>query len=71
MQPLKKRLRPDNIPSEQRVMRGRTGRTIYLLLLSAFALTVLNYLFGDYFLLHADGWYCATSTWSRRPTWRG
>ena len=43
MQPLKKRLRPDNIPSEQRVMRGRTGRTIYLLLLSAFALTVLNY----------------------------
>ena len=55
MQPLKKRLRPDNIPSEQRVMRGRTGRTIYLLLLSAFALTVLNYLFGDYFLLHADG----------------
>ena len=55
MQPLKKRLRPDNIPSEQRVMRDRTGRTIYLLLLSVFALTVLNYLFGDYFLLQADG----------------
>jgi multidrug resistance efflux pump len=55
MQPLKKRLRPDNIPSEKRVMRGRTGRTIYLLLLSVFALTVANYLFGDYVLLEADG----------------
>lgn len=55
MQPLKKRLRPDNIPSERRVMRGRTGRTIYLLLLSIFALAVANYMFGDFFLLHADG----------------
>ena len=55
MQPLKKRLRPDNIPSEMRVMRGRTGRTIYLLLLSVFALTVANYMFGDYVLLEADG----------------
>lgn len=55
MQPLKKRLRPDNIPSERRVIRGRTGRTIYLVLLGVFALTMLNYLFGDYFLLQADG----------------
>jgi len=55
MQPLKKRLRPDNIPSERRVMRGRTGRTIYLLLLFIFALTVANYMFGDFFLLQADG----------------
>ncbi len=55
MQPLKKRLRPDNIPSEKRVMRGRTGRTVYLILLSVFALTVLNYMFGDYVLLEADG----------------
>ena len=55
MQPLKKRLRPDNIPSERRVMRGRTGRTIYLLLLFVFALTVGNYMFGDFFLLQADG----------------
>ena len=55
MQPLKKRLRPDNIPSERRVMRGRTGRTIYLLLLFVFALTVANYMFGDFFLLQADG----------------
>lgn len=55
MQPLKKRLRPDNIPSERRVMRGRTGRTIYLLLLFIFALTVGNYMFGDFFLLQADG----------------
>ena len=55
MQPLKKRLRPDNIPSERRVMRGRTGRTIYLLLLLIFAVSVANYMFGDYFLLRADG----------------
>lgn len=55
MQPLKKRLRPDNIPSEKRVMRGRTGRTVYLILLFVFALTVLNYMFGDYVLLEADG----------------
>lgn len=55
MQPLKKRLRPDNIPSERRAMRGRTGRTIYLLLLSVFGLTVINYMFGDYVLLEADG----------------
>jgi multidrug resistance efflux pump len=55
MRPLKKRLRPDNIPSEKRVIRGRTGRTIYLVLLSVFVLTVLNYMFGDYVLLQADG----------------
>jgi multidrug resistance efflux pump len=55
MQPLKKRLRPDNIPSEKRVMRGRAGRTIYLILLLGFGLAVLNYMFGDYFLLQADG----------------
>jgi multidrug resistance efflux pump len=55
MQPLKKRLRPDNIPSEKRVVRGRTGRTIYLVLLGIFAVTVADYLFGDFLLLEADG----------------
>jgi len=55
MRPLKTRLRPDNIPSEKRVMRGRTGRTIYLILLFVFSLAVANYLFGDYVLLDADG----------------
>jgi len=55
VQPLKKRLRPDNIPSERRVMRGKTGRFVYLLLLSVFALVVLKYLFGDFLLLEADG----------------
>jgi multidrug resistance efflux pump len=55
MRPLKKRLRPDNIPSERRVVRDRTGRTIYLLLLTVFALTVANYMFGDFILLQADG----------------
>jgi multidrug resistance efflux pump len=55
MQPLRKRLRPDNIPNEKRVERGRTGRTIYLLLLGLFCIAVANYLLGDYFLLNADG----------------
>lgn len=55
MRPLKKRLRADNIPNEQRVVRGRTARTIYILLLAAFGLTVANYVLGDYFLLEADG----------------
>lgn len=55
MRPLKQRLRPDNLPNEQRVMRGKTGRTIYLLLLFVFGLAVVNYLFGDYILLQADG----------------
>lgn len=55
MQSLKKRLRPDNIPSETRVVRRRTGRAIYLLLLFAVGLAVLNYMLGDYFLLQADG----------------
>lgn len=55
MRPLKQRLRPDNIPNEQRVMRGKTGRTIYLLLLLVFGVVVANYLFGDYVLMTADG----------------
>jgi multidrug resistance efflux pump len=55
MRTIKKRMRPDNIPNEQRVMRGRTGRTIYIVLLSLFGLGVLNYLFGDFILLDADG----------------
>jgi multidrug resistance efflux pump len=55
MQPLRKRLRPDNIPNEKRVERGRTGRTIYLVLLGLFSITVANYLLGDFFLLDADG----------------
>lgn len=55
MRALKKRLRPDNIPNEKRVTRGSTGRIIYLILLGLFGLGVLNYLFGDFLLLRADG----------------
>ncbi len=55
MRALRKRLRPDNIPNEQRVARGSIGRIIYLALLAAFTLAVLNYFFGDFLLLRADG----------------
>jgi multidrug resistance efflux pump len=55
MRPLKTRQRPDNIPNEQRMMRSKTGRTIYLVLLFVFGLFVANYLFGDLVFLRADG----------------
>ena len=55
MRMLRKRLRPDNIPNEQRVARGSIGRVVYLILLAFFALGVANYLFGDLVLLRADG----------------
>jgi multidrug resistance efflux pump len=55
MRALKRRLRPDNIPSEQRVTRGSAGRIIYLALLGIFTLVVLDYFFGDYFAFRADG----------------
>lgn len=55
MRPLKHRQRPDNIPNEQRVIRSKTGRTIYIVLLCLFGLVVANYLFGDFVFLRADG----------------
>jgi multidrug resistance efflux pump len=55
MRALRTRLRPDNIPSEQRTTRGSAGRYIYLFFLGLFALAVLNYFFGDLFLFRADG----------------
>jgi multidrug resistance efflux pump len=55
IQALRKRIRPDNIPNEQRVARGSAGRIIYLIFLGLFALAVLNYIFGDFLLLRADG----------------
>jgi multidrug resistance efflux pump len=55
MRPLRTRIRPDNIPNEQRVVRGSAGRLVYLALLGVFALVVANYLFGDLIILHADG----------------
>jgi multidrug resistance efflux pump len=55
MRALKKRIRPDNLPNEKRVARGSVGRIIYLVLLAAFTLAVLNYFFGDLFFIRADG----------------
>ena len=55
MRALRQRLRPDNIPSEQRAARGSTGRIVYLILLGIFTFAILNFLFGDYFLFRADG----------------
>jgi multidrug resistance efflux pump len=55
MRPLRKLLRPDNIPNERRVARGAVGRVIYLVLLAFFGVAVLDYLFGDIVLLRADG----------------
>jgi multidrug resistance efflux pump len=55
MRALKTRIRPDNIPNEQRIARGSAGRIIYLALLAAFSIAVLNYFFGDFLLLRADG----------------
>jgi len=55
MRPLRTRLRPDNIPNEQRIVRGSAGRVVYLAFLGVFALAVANYLFGDIVMLRADG----------------
>ncbi|MEM7193257.1 MAG: hypothetical protein AAF405_10440, partial [Pseudomonadota bacterium] len=55
MRSVKKRLRPDNIQNEKRLTRGKTGRTVYLVLLFFFGLAVFNYTLGDYVFLDADG----------------
>ena len=55
MRALRSRVRPDIIPSEERKVRGSVGRYIYLFFLGVFALAILNYFFGDFFMLKADG----------------
>ena len=55
MRPLRKLIRPDNIPNERRVSRGAAGRVVYLVLLTLFGVAIINYLFGDFVLLRADG----------------
>jgi multidrug resistance efflux pump len=55
MRALKKRFRPDNLPNEKRVARGSVGRIVYLALLAAFTLAVLNFFFGDLLFMRADG----------------
>lgn len=52
---LRKRPRPDQLVSQQRRTTNRAGRMIYLALLGALALAVINYLFGDLVMLRADG----------------
>ncbi|MCO1336254.1 hypothetical protein MO867_18135 [Microbulbifer sp. OS29] len=55
MKALRKRLRPDSFESEQRKTRGSASRRIYLLLLVLFAIGVIRYIWGDWFLLRSDG----------------
>lgn len=55
MRSLKKRIRPDKLVNEVRVGKRRTGRILYLIFLAAFLFGICNYLFGDYFMLRADG----------------
>lgn len=52
---LRKRPRPDQLKTQQRRATNSAGRRLYLLLLLAFGVTVLNYLVGDFVLLRADG----------------
>lgn len=52
---LKRRPRPDDLVTQQRKTTGQAGRMIYLGLLGVFALAMLNFLFGDFVFLRADG----------------
>ena len=52
---LRKRPRLDTLVNEKRRVTNVAGRMVYLALLVAFALTILNYLFGDFVFLRADG----------------
>ncbi|MDF2373622.1 MAG: HlyD family efflux transporter periplasmic adaptor subunit [Rhizobiaceae bacterium] len=52
---LNKRQRPDTLVNQQRRGGGNWGRRIYLLILAVVCLTVLNYLWGEAVMLHADG----------------
>ena len=55
MRALRTRIRPDNIPNEQRKVRGSMGRIVYLIFLGLFTFIVLNYFFGDLLFFRADG----------------
>lgn len=52
---LRKRPRPDAIKTEQRRVTNKTGRMVYLAMLLALVTTGLNFLFGDFVFLRADG----------------
>ena len=55
---LRKPSRADNIPNETRAAptkRINWGRYVYLTLLFGLAAAIFNYLYGDAFILRADG----------------
>lgn len=52
---LRKRPRMDTLVNEKRRVTNGAGRMVYLALLAVFAVTVLNYLLGDFVFLRADG----------------
>ena len=52
---LKHRPRPDTHQNEKRTESGNLGRYVYLLMLAALALGMINFLWGDRVFLRADG----------------
>ncbi|MGB0086974.1 MAG: HlyD family efflux transporter periplasmic adaptor subunit [Rhodomicrobiaceae bacterium] len=52
---LKKRPRSDALINEKRRMPNSIGRVVYISVLVVFGITVLNFLFGDFVFLRADG----------------
>jgi multidrug resistance efflux pump len=52
---LRKRPRPDALKTEQRRVTNRSGRFVYLGILIVLALAGVNFLFGDFIFLRADG----------------
>lgn len=52
---LRKRPRPDNLKNESRSAGPSISRRIYMALLLVFGIAVLNYLWGDVFIMRSDG----------------
>lgn len=55
MRRLRKRPPADRLATEKRRATNSAGRLVYLALLAAFATSALDYLFGDFVFLRADG----------------
>ena len=55
MRSLRKRPRSDNLGNQKRVSPPSYGRYVYLFLLIAFALAMVNYIWGDMVILRGDG----------------
>ncbi len=52
---IRKRPRPDILKNQDRKPGGSVGRRVYMFLLLAFGVSLLNFLFGDLVLFRADG----------------